>query len=304
MAELGRVSTFNVFRTTQSAAGRIQAELTDLQTQLASGYRSQTFAGISTQTTQFLRLEDRLSRIGNYLDNNRTTKIRLDSTGTALDQVIQTATQLKNIIAQRRSQSDADSVSFGVQVDNLWQTLAGELNISVDGRYLFSGSDTLGPAVDIDNFPTLQAPGVPDDNYYIGDDQDLLARPDDGISFIYNVRANDPAIQKLFAGLATAKAGDTSGDDADLAQAFDLVQEGIRGIINLKSKVNANSVTIDIVNTNLSALQTYWKGIKEDIANTDIVAVSTQVAIDQGILQASFQTFARITSLKLSDFLR
>ncbi len=67
--------------------------------------------------------------------------------------------------------------------------------------------------------------------------------------------------------------------------------------------VNSNKVALSNTNTNLQTFQLYWKGVQENIGNTDLVSVSTQVAVDQGILQAAFQAFAKINSLHLSNFL-
>ena len=58
------------------------------------------------------------------------------------------------------------------------------------------------------------------------------------------------------------------------------------------------------INTRHGSFKLYFLGVKEEIGNADLVSVSTQVAINQGILQASFQAFAKINSLKLADFLR
>jgi flagellin-like hook-associated protein FlgL len=53
-----------------------------------------------------------------------------------------------------------------------------------------------------------------------------------------------------------------------------------------------------------TSLSLYWKGVKENVIKTDLVAASTAVATDQAILQASFQTFAQVNRLRLLDFLR
>lgn len=304
-----RVSTFNIFQTTLGAAGRLQGNLATLQQQVSSGRKSQDFAGIAGEAMQYMQLEDKLLRIDRYLANNQLAKVRLDSTNTALSQVIETATQLKTLISQRRSHPGADT-SFSTQMTDLWQTLAAQLNITVGGRYLFSGAAIDTAPVDTENFPQLAEPGVPDDGYYLGSNQDMTVRPDDNIEFVYNVRANAQGFQDIFAGLTMAREGDllAAGDpqaaDAMLAQAFDLVTQGVQDVITLQARVNTHTVTITSVNENLTALKIYWQGISEDLINTDIIAASTQIAINEAILQASFQSFARITSLRLADFLR
>ncbi len=78
----------------------------------------------------------------------------------------------------------------------------------------------------------------------------------------------------------------------------------LQGIIAAQATVNANKVQLTNIDTNLASSKLYWQGIQQGIGNTDVVSVSTQVAINQGILQAAFQAFAKISSLRLSDFLK
>ncbi len=306
-----RISSYNLVQSTLINVGKAQAELANQQIQLSSGFKSQDFAGISGQAVQYLQLQDKLARTDNYISNNTLIKPRLDTTSTILDQVINTATSLQNIISQHIGDTEdtGGGAVFDTQLHNLWQTLISQLNTTLEGRYLFSGSATSTPAVDANNFPTLLDPDTPtpDDGYYLGNQNDLTVRASDSVQFTYNVRADAPGFQKIFAGLAMAQLGDSlPGDagDAKMAIAEDLVQAGLKEVITIRAQVHANSVALNNINSDLGAQTAYFNGVRDNLVNTDLVSVSTQVAVNQGILQASFQAFARITSLQLSNFLR
>ena len=300
-----RISTYALHQATLRDASRVQAELAKLQTQLSSGYKSQTFTGIASQTEQLLSLEAKISRSSVYSNNNKLIQTRLDSTNAALDQVISIGSDLKSLLAKQQNPATGlPSATFQLQLNNYWDSLAQSLNVSLEGRYLFSGDRTNIAAVDAEAFPTLVDGETPDDSYYTGSDQDVTANVDDNITLTYNIRANDPAFQKIMAGLALAKKSDIEGNATQLQSAYDLIQEGLSGVITLQSSVNSNKVSLDQINLRHQGLQLYWKGLKEDIVNTDLVSASTQVAVDQGILTAAFQSFARINSLSLSSFLR
>lgn len=305
MSSIGRISTYAMQQFTLRNAAQVQDELFNLQTQLSSGYRAQDFAGLGGGgTEQYLQLEGRVSKIQVYLDSNKLVETRLSATNTAVDQVISTATDVKNLILLRRNDSIGNSLAFSEQLENYWKTICSQLNVNSEGRYIFSGTRTDTPPVDTSSFPALESPPTPDDGYYRGSSEDTTARLDDNVEITYNVRANDSGFQKVFAGLAMAKRGDDTKNPDDLKTAYDLVEEGVKDIIGVQATVNANKVLLGQINEQHQGLQLYWKGIKEDIANTDIVSASTQVALNQGILQASFQTFAKINSLRLTDFLR
>ncbi len=302
---VGRLSTYNLQQTLLRDATRSQLTLADLQGQISSGIKSNSFSGLGGNVEQFADLEARLSRSQSFIDGSKILEGRLNVADNALNSIIETATDIKNLIALRRNSAVGDSLAFQSQLEGKWQALVSQVNITSEGRYLFSGTATDTPPVSATNFPELQVDGVPDSGYYYGSSDDISIRIEDNVTIIYNTRADDPAFQKIFAGLATArKFGSQSGESEQLQQAYDLIAEGVDGIIGLRAIVNSNKVTVSENSDRLQSQSLYWKGLKEEISNTDIVAASTEVAVNQGILQASFQVFARISSLKLSDFLR
>jgi len=301
----GRISSYNLNQTLLRDTTRSQTDLYNLQNQLSSGLKSPDFAGLGALSQSFTDLESRMSRGQGYIDGSTVISGRLDVADNTLSSIIDTATSIRNLISLRRNSAVGDSVAYDTQLVGQWQSLVSQVNVSLEGRYIFSGSATNIPAVNADTFPELIVDGLPDTGYYQGSAEDVTARIDDNINLTYNVRADDPAFQKIFAGLAMArKFGATSGENTEMQKAYDLIAEGTEGLISLRAEVNANKVTVQQTSDRLQSQQLYWKGIKEGISNTDLVAVSTQVAVNQGILQASFQAFARISGLKLSDFLR
>ncbi len=301
---VGRISTYALQQTTLRDASKAQVTLADLQQQLSSGSKAQDFAGLGgNKSEQFLLLENKIAKTDVYLDNNTIVGTRIDSTDTILGQVIDTATNLKNLISQRRNAA-SNTAAFPDSLTGAWQALTSQLNTSLEGRYIFGGTRTDVAPVDTKNFPSLQEDGVPDDNYYNGSKQDISIRADDNTEMTYNVRADDAGIQQIFAGLAMAMKGHDQNSDVDLSKAYDLVEKGLNGVIATQSIVNQNKVALNDINTRHQSFKLYFQGVKEEIGNADLVSVSTEVSINQGILQATFQAFAKINSLKLSDFLR
>lgn len=302
---VGRISTYGVHQSLLRDSTRTQTNIFDLQNQLSSGLKSGTFSGLGGGVEQFADLESRMSRGQSYVDGGNIVAGRLDVMDNALNSIITTATDIKTLITLRRNAAVGDSVAYQAQLEGKWKELVAEMNATNEGRYLFSGTATNVPAVESNVFPVLQQDGVPDTGYYHGSNDDVSMRIDDSVSITYNVRGNDPAFQKIFAGIAMAgKFGTQAGESPQMQQAYDLIAEGVNDVIGVRAVVNGNKVAVQNTVDRIQGQLLYWKGIKEQISNTDIVAVSTEVAVNQGILQASFQAFARISNLKLSDFLR
>lgn len=302
---IGRISTYNIHQALLRDTTNSQNDLFEMQKQLSSGLKTDDFAGLGSSVETFADLEARLSRGQSYIDGSKIVSGRLDVMDNALAAAIETANDIKNLISLRRNAAVGDSLAYDTQLVGKWQTLVAQMNINSEGRYVFSGTATTTPPVNPDDFPALQIDGVPDTGYYQGNSENISMRVEDNITITYNVRADDPAFQKIFAGIAMArKFGAVVGENEEMRKAYDLIAEGIQGVIGLRAEVNANKVVVGQNADRQQSLQLYWKGMKEEISNTDIVSVSTQVAINQGILQAAFQAFARISNLKLSDFLR
>lgn len=300
---ISNVSTYQVFQQTLGDVTKVSSDLAQQQGQLSSGNKSRDFAGIANQSQQYLALSASIQQSEQYLNDNQVAISRLDATSSVLSQLVNVATDLNNLISARRTGVQVNS-AFQLQIQEKWQIMVGQLNTNSAGRYLFSGSAVDQPAVDNVNFPTLTVPGVPDNGYYTGSNQDITLRADNNIVLNYNVRADDPGIQKIFAGLAMAKQANDANSDDLFQQAYNLIQDGIQGVISTKATVDSNKVAVTNINKNHENFKLYWQGLQESIGNTDIVAVSTQVAVNQGVLQAAFQAFAKINSLRLSDFLR
>ena len=297
------ISTYAIVQSTLSDVNNVEGNLQREQEQVSSGNASQDFAGLGGQVQQFLSIDSVLSHTNQYLNDNKIVETRVATTSSVLGQVITTASSLQNLISSRLS-GVANSSAFGSQLQGIFQQLAGQLNTAIGNQYLFSGSQINSPAVDAKNFPTLQQVGAADASYYLGNSQGLTTRPQDNSVITYNVCGNAQGFQDIIAGLATAKAGDDANDSTLLQQAENLVQKGMQLVTNYKATVDANAVQLSTDDTNLTNSKLYLQGIQQSIGNTDLVSVSTQIATNQGILQAAFQVYSKISSLRLSDYLK
>lgn len=299
---LSRIGSFMMHQSLLRDVTDTQRRLFETQTQISSGFKSQNFAGINGEVENFTALESKMKKSQTYIDNNTLVISRLRQTDIALDQIIETVDDIQDLIVRRRSPSGG--ISFAQQMEALKKQLASQLNTNAEGRYLFGGTRTDIPPVLDNPVPITHVLGVPDDGYYQGSTEDITIRAQDNFEIQYNVRADDAAFQEVFAGLFRGIQGDGINSDTILKDAQELIDSGLQGIIALRAKVNATTVSLEEINQRHSDLRLYWKGVTENLVKTDLVEASTQVAVDQAVLTASFQAFARISSLRLADFLR
>ena len=301
--ETSRISTFALHQRTLSDFNRVQSNLFELQGQVSSGIKANDFEGLNGQVEQFTTIGAKIKSLNSYLDNNSEAISRLKTTRQSIENIISIADQIQDLTTLRRDGGIATNVNYTQQVNNMRTSIAKELNISLEGRFLFSGTATnTAPVVD-GTFPESVTPGTPDDIYYQGSKDDYTLRSQDNVDKQYNIRADNDAFQKLFAGISLGLKGDAADNDTDIGNAFTMISQGLEGIIALQGKVDADTVDLQDTNDRHTTAVTYFKGLSDSISKTDLVSASTQVAVDQSILQANFQIFSRISSLHLSDYL-
>lgn len=300
-----RISTFAVHQGTLRDTSRVQSELANLQGQLSSGFKTDQFYGLDGQVEQYIQLDARIRKTDIYMENNEVILSRLNTTQVTMDKLIAIADDVEDLMTLRRNPTAAQNLNFPARLDALRKTATALLNTTFEGRFIFGGTRTDIPPV-IEPVPAPVETGVPDAGYYQGSSENLTARVQDNFDIEYNVRADDAGFQNFFAAIDLAiegHNGEASEADETIQDAIKMIQESLAGMNTAQTKVNSNIVAINDINSRHSDLKLYWKTVKEEVINTDIVSVSTTVALNQAILQASFQAFARINQLRLSDYL-
>jgi flagellar hook-associated protein 3 FlgL len=297
-----RISTFSIHQRTLTDVNRVQSDLFDKQKQLSSGFTTDTFGGIQGQVEQFTFLEAKIRKSDTYIEDNSVVLSRLNTSQTTLDKIIDISDKLEDLMTLWRNPTSTDGLNFSQQADALRKTAVTFLNSTFEGKFLFSGTRTDVPPV-IEPVPDPVAEGVPDDGYYQGSNDSQVLRAQDNYEMEYSVRANESGFQKMLAAVSLSITADSENSDDKMAQALDMLQEGLDEIVAIQTRVNSNIVTLNDINQQHTDLKLYWKGVSEGIINTDIVKVSSSVAVDQAVLQATFQAFAGINRLRLVDFL-
>jgi len=294
-----RISNVSLFNSTIRNIGSTQQSLYDLQQQISSGIKATDFRGLNGQVEQFVGLEAQLRKLELFQQNNSVIESRLKIANQSMDSIVDIVDQMENLMVQRRSATSDENLNFTLQMRDKLQAMADALNVTSDGRYLFSGTATNTKPVP-EAIVTSVTLGVPDDGYYAGSKESVSNRVDSNIEVEFPVRADDPAFQKVFAAVNLAL---SSNGEGSIATAIDMIQQAQTDINSVQAKINSTLINISQIGDRQSQQKLYLQGITEEVAKTDIVAATTKVANDQAILQASYQVFARLVQLKLSDYL-
>jgi hypothetical protein len=128
----------------------VQSRLYDSQTQVNTEKKSQTYSGISDDTFRLINFENQRDRLNRYTANNQVANIRVSAMSNSIDATQKSLIEFKSLLMDFSSRdyndmspedtqalSDIRSQSFTAMKDVQYY-----MNVSVDGRYLFSGGRT------------------------------------------------------------------------------------------------------------------------------------------------------------------
>ncbi len=303
MTTLNRLGSVTLLNDTMRDVGNLQKELATLQEQISSGVKAKTFQQLNGQVEQYTLLESRIRRTQQFMESNEVAIARMQTADQAMSQLIDIADSMENLLVAGLDAATGTALPLEQQMKDLLNAMASALNTNFDGRYIFAGTATNVipvPSTDVD--PAQQ--GVPDAGYYAGSTTSIKLRADETVEYDFPVRADDPAFQKMYAAAKQALAGHASGDREEMKAALTLMQQAQTDLNSSRARVNMTFLNVGDINERLGSLNLYWKGVTEKVGKTDIVAATTQIASYEAVLQATFQVYARLSQLRLSDYLR
>lgn len=213
------------------------------------------------------------------------------------------ASSLQTLLVQATSDSGGDDVPLKEEAEGMLQIVASQLNTQEDGRYLFAGSKTDTAAVQVP-VPDPTTFGIPEDNYYQGDDLELSARLDEELTLSYGMTADREGFQLLIGALKAAIRGDTIDSDAMKTTALDLVGQAIDKLTDYSSEIGTNLSLVDTVRNQHEDLVTVLENNIGEIENTDIPKTVSLMSQQETLLEASYMTIARLGQLSLADYLK
>lgn len=300
---LNRIGSVTVLNNTLQDVAQSQAKLATLQTQISSGLKAKNFEGLDGSVEIYTTLTNK-QRVDSQFKSGNTVAIgQLQTADNALGTLVDISDKISSLITSSINSATAPSLNFEQQMRDLLQQLGGQLNTTYNGHYIFGGTNTTQQPVPDTSLANV-TPGIPDDIYYAGSKQDVVLRANDQISYAFPVRADNKAFQKIYAAAQQAISAFKSSDYTTLKSSLDLAQQGGRDLVDARTKLNTILVNTTAINTQIDAQNTYLKGLTDEVSNTDIVAASTQVSNYEAILQATYQVYARLSQLRLSDYLK
>lgn len=315
----------------------------DLERQLSTGRRADSYAGLGVKRGPALDMRAKLNGLESFQNNIKDANLRMSM-------LMQSVEGLDKVSARTRSMLTTPSSNvFGGGVPQEQIMAQGDLKLAIDmlnadinGRHLFSGREhDARPVVGYETMmedlravvgnppsgdPEQWAQDVVDavnaffadlDNWYSGDDappadarSTSTVQIDQGRSAAMGAQANEPAFTQLLKQLAAVAVADFPAGSGDHVNAL------MREIRN-RFPLPANAPTISQIGIELGAAQVQMKTADEqhkatgailrdqlgDIEDARTEEVAAKLLTLQTRLQASYQTTAMLSRLSLVNFL-
>ena len=318
-----RVSTLAQQQLITSNALRTQRNVNDLQMQIASGKKTQSFSGIADDAGRLVNLKSELSQAEQFIQNITITEKRLDLMAFALDQIEDVARKARTDFAAALNGSAADDIQLSLLAQASLDQVVEVLNTKDDSRFLFAGGAVETKPVNLSNANyTAPAPGSPptfvqtvETGYYQGDAVLQSTRADDGFNVAYGMNADESAFEKLIRTLdnvsnVTFTDPITAQEKTFLSEAMVELTELIdnngvdKTLSDLRADIGLDRVVLDNIRDKHNDFLQFSQDSIAEIENVDPGEVITSLNFEQIQLEASFTTIARIQTLSLSNFLR
>lgn len=315
-----RVSTFGDSQVLVNQMLRNEQNIQDTQQQVTTGHVSNDYAGIASQAETLVGSQTVAARTQQYIDSNQLLDLKLQTYNTSLTSLASNAQSLNNAVTAALANNSATGLLDTVQ--NLLSQSIGQLNTQLDGQYIFGGTNTNTPPVNIGTPAQLIALGEPPTAAFSNNQLQAQAQINDTTTMTYGQLASQvgqPLLQAMqrilqynngtLGGLSPPGPGSAFGNPLTPAQASFLTGELSR-LTNATNGVN-DAATLNGINqqelSNVSQQNTSQltsvKAFISDIQDVDAATAITNLNQDQVALQASYKVIGQLGQLSLVNFL-
>ena len=142
-----RTTTSSTYSTLLGSLQNSLSNIQDLQRQLATGVKYSKLSDNPSAITRALQLESTINANEKYLQNGETAITMLRYAEGALDQVLDSAQRIRDLVIQAgdgaMSPSELQNIADQIKAEK--QSILDALNAKVAGQYIFGGTDTSKP---------------------------------------------------------------------------------------------------------------------------------------------------------------
>ena len=315
-----RISTYAQYQVLLGHMTRTQNDLLDMQQQVSSGKRSPDFKGYGAEANALLAARSMGGRMESYLSANNELSMQLDLQNNALGEIASIADDLRVDLIQAVDLNSGTGLAE--KLSDHVERLVNVLNLRVANRYVFGGTRTDTPPVNINDVTGLLGLATTSDAFD-NNTVKVSQQVDDGRSMQYGVLASDvgqPLLDALRRVLqfqngtlptgAGAYAppgafGDPLTDNQRdfLISEFANVNTAIDTARTAESANGVNMASLEKLTNRQQSDVTFVKSFVTDIEDIDVAEAVARLKQSETSLTAAMQVITRISNVSLLNFI-
>lgn len=288
MRVTNRMMNDNIMRNLHDGLDR----LSKLNQQLSTGKAISMPHDDPVAIRKSLGLNSNLNEIEQYKRNVNQGLSFLDTTETAVSQVVEALHKVKELAVKGSNgtlgSDDMDKIK--TEVDQVFEHIMSLSNTQYDGKYVFSGTKTDTQPYDATYTFQGNAGSI---NYEIAKGVQVPINLN-GQAFFDQIIT---AVQSLSTNLGS---GDQVAIDADLGA----VDDAIENTLNIQAKVGAVTNRLDLAKTRLDDENLNLTKLLSENEDADIAEVVMNLNMQEAVYRTALGSAARIIQPSLIDFLR
>ncbi|MEQ1863182.1 MAG: flagellin [Micropepsaceae bacterium] len=306
-----RVGSWDYGNSLFNEYARIQARARQTTEQISSGKVGDQYADVGDKASVLATAKISAAGIEAFSQSTTEVLTRLNIQDLHLQQLSDLSARLRGAIGDAISTGHAPA--FMDEIKNLFEEATGILNAKVDGKYIYGGSRTDQPPVNVTTLAALvAAPTTADvfDNSTLKQTQRL----DENETMETGILASDVGtdLMQLFKDIATfdAGAGGPLGMNLTAAQsaflstehaAVPAAQQAINVIAGMNGSRHEQATNVRDRHESMAA---YFAKFIGDIENVDLAEALTRLNQDQAAAEAAGRMIAQINQMSLLNFIR
>ena len=301
---ISRVATFAMSEQMINSALRAQSTMANEQLQEASGQVSPDYGGLGSTSQQVINLQISVTRSQSYINAASSVDSKVQVMDSAVTSVTSLLTQLRSLLTAASDSATTDPASVTQSAQQMMQEFSSLLNTQYAGEYVFGGSQTTEPPVDVSSgtYAAMTSPSTASTSYYKGDDQAASVRVSDTESVAYGVTADNPAFEQGLRALNLVM-NNSPLSTATLDEALNLASSAVSAAAVVQTQLGLASSSIQNASAEQTDYQNFAKTLGSNLTSVDVASVTAQLSTYQEQLTASYSAIAKIQGLNLASYL-
>ena len=300
-----RITQESLSRTTLSNIKLNYKKMQEIQEKLSSGKQINRPSDDPSGARKVLGLRTEDLQVQQFLDNTETAKEQINYTSNTLESIQEIFTKIKGLTIQAGNDTlgQSDRKIIANELDELLESVLQNANTDNNGRYIFSGTETLTSAFTAtrDSNGNISSVSYNGDNeeikYQIGPDTFIQVNLPGGKLFQDN---------KAFSTLVSLR-------DSLKASTFDSTAfSNLRNTLDTATNALSTEITrfgakanrLEITTNSLENSQTALKELISYTEDADVASLIMDLKHQENVLLSSLKTGAMVIQPTLLDFLR